>query len=449
VLAALLAEARERPDDDTPRLVLADWLQDQPSEVDRARGEFVRTQCEIVRIASQDPWCAEQMNHVWPLHGRASEFILFNELHRLGAEVPLLARLLSRQEELQRRYEDVWLGVLRPHLRVHRFWRGLPQVQMNGAEFRSARLDPLAVSEEACWLQALQLRNLDIQRADPVFGCPLLGHLHELNVSSLFLGWERQLARLTDSPHLGELTALDLSGASLGTPGVRAVACAKGLPRLTRLNLSNNGLSPRCAGLLARSEKLAGLTWLNLSYNRLADAGASQISDSPHLAGLKVLNLGDTALGRQGLADLTRPGSLPRLRMLGLAGNALDPALLELLLRWPGLDRLTALDLSRNPLGDTGVAALADSPRIANLTALELGDCGIGSEGAEALADSPHLAGLRALNLQQNPIGVSGARALADSPHLASLALLQVNPGDVSAAGLALLRERFGARAIL
>jgi uncharacterized protein (TIGR02996 family) len=41
---ALLAEARERPEDDTPRLVLADWLEEHG---DPGRAEFLRLQCRL------------------------------------------------------------------------------------------------------------------------------------------------------------------------------------------------------------------------------------------------------------------------------------------------------------------------------------------------------------------------------------------------------------------
>src|SRR5215471_15158597 len=47
---ALLAAVWEYPHEDTPRLVYADWLQEngQPE-----RAEFIRVQCEMWRI---DPW---------------------------------------------------------------------------------------------------------------------------------------------------------------------------------------------------------------------------------------------------------------------------------------------------------------------------------------------------------------------------------------------------------
>src|SRR4051812_916255 len=41
------AAIRANPDDDTPRLVYADWLQENG---DPARAEFIRLQCEIARL---------------------------------------------------------------------------------------------------------------------------------------------------------------------------------------------------------------------------------------------------------------------------------------------------------------------------------------------------------------------------------------------------------------
>src|SRR4051812_17110474 len=48
---ALFEAIRESPDDDAPRLIYADWLDDQ-GESDRA--EFVRVQCEQSRLDPGD-----------------------------------------------------------------------------------------------------------------------------------------------------------------------------------------------------------------------------------------------------------------------------------------------------------------------------------------------------------------------------------------------------------
>src|SRR5438105_14664572 len=44
-----LEDVREHPDDDTPRLILADWLDDYGDEADQARACLIRTQCELAR----------------------------------------------------------------------------------------------------------------------------------------------------------------------------------------------------------------------------------------------------------------------------------------------------------------------------------------------------------------------------------------------------------------
>jgi uncharacterized protein (TIGR02996 family) len=49
---ALLAAIWRHPNEDTPRLMYADWLQEngQPG-----RAEFIRAQCELATLAEDDP----------------------------------------------------------------------------------------------------------------------------------------------------------------------------------------------------------------------------------------------------------------------------------------------------------------------------------------------------------------------------------------------------------
>lgn len=53
--AALVAAIGANPDDDTPRLVCADWFQEQGGEANTARAEFIRTQVERARLPQTDP----------------------------------------------------------------------------------------------------------------------------------------------------------------------------------------------------------------------------------------------------------------------------------------------------------------------------------------------------------------------------------------------------------
>ena len=53
---AILQDIIEQPDDDTPRLVYADWLDEYGDSADRDRAEFIRTQIALAREPAQDPW---------------------------------------------------------------------------------------------------------------------------------------------------------------------------------------------------------------------------------------------------------------------------------------------------------------------------------------------------------------------------------------------------------
>src|SRR5437763_15011358 len=48
--AAFLSAIREQPDDDGPRLVYADWLDDRGDP----RGEFIRVQCDLAKFDPAD-----------------------------------------------------------------------------------------------------------------------------------------------------------------------------------------------------------------------------------------------------------------------------------------------------------------------------------------------------------------------------------------------------------
>src|SRR5262249_15508960 len=54
-LLALLQAVKQQPDDDSPRLVLADWLEEYGDEADRARAEFVRLHCAWSQLDWRDP----------------------------------------------------------------------------------------------------------------------------------------------------------------------------------------------------------------------------------------------------------------------------------------------------------------------------------------------------------------------------------------------------------
>ena len=63
-----LDEARDRPDDDVPRLVLADWLDDHGDDTDRARAEHLRIQCRLARPGQTEPGLAARERQLEARH---------------------------------------------------------------------------------------------------------------------------------------------------------------------------------------------------------------------------------------------------------------------------------------------------------------------------------------------------------------------------------------------
>src|SRR5436305_11539316 len=53
--AAFLNDICAHPDDVSPRLVYADWLDEHGGPDAAARAEFIRTQVELARLTEQDP----------------------------------------------------------------------------------------------------------------------------------------------------------------------------------------------------------------------------------------------------------------------------------------------------------------------------------------------------------------------------------------------------------
>jgi uncharacterized protein (TIGR02996 family) len=380
--AAFLKDVIERPDDDAPRLAYADWLMEREGPARRDRGEFIRLQCELDRLADDDPRR--------PDLERQARALLIAHGARWLAELPAWAR---EHAFFVRGF------VMRVGVTAREFLKGAP------ALFRRAPItavDLRAASDD----QVLELAAADY-----------LGRLTGLNLNRNMLR-DRSLAPLLSSPRLGPLTALDLGSNQFTLDTVR---------------------------VLASSPRLGGLAELSLSTHRLGPEGAVVLFGSGRMGPLKHLNLGHNGLGAEAGRAIAGCAALSGLTTLSLygVGNRPGPEGVRALAESPYLARLTKLDPGCD-IGDEGARALAESPFWRGLKFLHLNACAIGPEGARALAASPVLDSVEHLNLAVNPIGADGARALAESPHLGQVTWLDVSASGLAAADLDRLRRRFG-----
>lgn len=178
---ALLRAICDNPDDDTPRLVFADWLQENGEE-DRA--EFIRVQCEVARIATDDD--------------------------RLDG-------LIRRECELQKQFGKRWLSELPVPDKEHINWVEAPD-WLDGETFDRGFACLLRVKTTGTLAKyanvlfsATPVRRLmiwHIMKADKLAKIPQLRHLHTFRARIV----SRQAADdLLDCPHLDPVPDVRLS----------------------------------------------------------------------------------------------------------------------------------------------------------------------------------------------------------------------------------------------
>ncbi len=399
-LQAILAA----PEEDAPRLVYADWLEEHgATAAERARAEFIRAQCELARLDPDDD------------------------------RRPALA---AREVELLRPHATAWRAGLPPWARKATcyFRRGFVEdvaatvihfaraggslrhtTPLRGILIRKGRLDlnrlltcphvlPLRLLE---FLNGYDLRHVrDQLRA--LLGSPQLANLRALNLDEAGIGTEgaKVLAR---SRHLAGLEELSLADNSLVGADASALARSPHLRRLRVLRLPGNHINARGAAALAR---LQGLTLLDLNENPLGDRGAEAIASAPALSSVVSLDLSYAGVGRAGLEALVASPHLTGLRHLALGYNDLGDEDAARLISSPLFRRLTRLDLSGNHLEDQTAEALAEASGAGRLRVLFLGAARVGDRGARALAAARGLRRLHRLWLGSNTFGgVYGGRA--------------------------------------
>jgi uncharacterized protein (TIGR02996 family) len=434
---AFLRDSKAHPDDDTPRLVLADWLEERGDP----RGEFVRTQCLGARLPEDDPRCPA---------------------------------LLARQRELLNAHRETWLRPLPGSHHLAEFHRGLVRLVLHPDEILGVASPHFAETEEYAWVEGLRAYDVGQQAIDRYLAGPAPEGILALHLAA---GGERvadrafvALARsphlcpltalrltrfyfgaaakaLATSPHLAALAELDLQANRVEAAGARALAASPHLTGLRSLDLGSNDLQDQGARALIAATRLERLTDLGLGSNRLGPKGVAALVAWPLLANLTALRLDGNSVGGDGTRLLAGSPAVRRLARLDLRGNRLSGKSVHALAASPNLTSLTRLDLTYNVAGDRGAAALAAPDGLPRLTYLSLRNNGIGDKGTGALAASPWVARLRTLDLAYNPVGPARARALAESPYLDGLWLLDLTgPMNIGPAARRALQKRFGPR---
>jgi uncharacterized protein (TIGR02996 family) len=81
VESSFLEDILDNPDDDTPRLIYADWLSDRAEPGDDARAELIRALCQIASLDANDPAVSRHRLRVHHLLGQHERNWLPADLH--------------------------------------------------------------------------------------------------------------------------------------------------------------------------------------------------------------------------------------------------------------------------------------------------------------------------------------------------------------------------------
>jgi uncharacterized protein (TIGR02996 family) len=463
MLAAFLADIKARPFDPTPRLILADWI-DENGATDADHGRAA-----LLRLSTQDLHCTAAFNsplseQTRTLFGDHSPAWLGTVTNAPGIQVYLRAGLLEieatvsgwNSRDLRKFAESpgwLWVDGLTIKGNDQRFGRVWERPWLQtitrlcltcGAQFLRPHWQTIFDSPHLSSVRALNLRGGQLEGEGDVArlaAWPVLAQVDSLNLNKTPLD-TASIAALTASPYLAALRTLSLYGCGIGEEGARHLFRCPGLAGVEDLSLDFNNIAGAALAELASAPMAASLRRLTLASNALGDVGLQALATAP-LPALRTLDIGfgqfegpgaialafapwcchleslnasGNALGRGGPALLLAP--LENLHTLALGQTQLNADAADALRRTPHLRRLHSLYVANNPeLGDRIVAALIGHPNLPEPAHLGLSRCNLSDVSALALASWPHLAALTFLDLTSNRLTDPGMRALVDSPH--------------------------------
>jgi uncharacterized protein (TIGR02996 family) len=436
---AFLKRILAYPDDDAPRLIFADWLEDQAAahqarsrtaispalEWTPERGRFIRIQIALARLREE---AAREV-----------------ELTGLSKRDNALNNLIQEEQELESKYHAEWIVPFQGLATGAMFRRGfVEQVNVVAKDLIHHAPELFAASP------LRHIRLIDVGDSLPgVFNCQLLTRLAALTIHGSHVGLP--LARVVArADYLAGLKTLNLTSNDFDDESVQHLAASPVVANLEELDLSKNDLGETSAQAMAASPQLRNLRTLELRNNKLGPVGAEAIAGSERLANLKYLGLSTNEIGIARLQTLSRSQGFFRVPLLDLSSNKLEAAGLQVILNRnpgptdPSANRLRDLNLSGNlTLGDDGMRVLAVCRHLENLKVLRLVNCGIGDEGVRVLAASPHLDNVVALDLSNNPLSDTGFRVFLDPPHFRKLKRLILASIGVSQWVREKLNERY------
>jgi uncharacterized protein (TIGR02996 family) len=372
-----LADVVENPGDDTPRLVFADWCEDN-GQSDRA--EFIRVQLELARLPKWD-----------------------------GARV----RLRAREQALLAAHGAAWRAALPAFDGMQ--WGGFRR-----GFVAEALLSSFAALRDEAWRRAAPVEAVSVKwpKKGETDGLGILAGLRELRLAGQMVA-HADAERLAACPLLTTLTVLDVTRCATGLTGLRHLVTSPHLVRLQALRAADNSLGDGIGAVLGAAPGLAALEELDLSES--GDAGYD----------------GEDVFTAAGMAELGAWPGMARVRRLDLSGHDCRHNQLLALLRSPHAAGLKELTLNNNHNYDGWGRLLAEAAEGMELDVLDVSGNAYRHD-AGVFADNPRLASLKVLSVSHfhNPDDAEDVLDLASGRFMASLRALHLDGGEGAPDGL-------------
>jgi len=408
---ALYQAVLASPADDLPRLVFADWLEEQ-GEGDYAA--FIRVQCELARVPEYDvAWAKARLD--------GDRWIRGVPFRHLLPELPT-GLLWAANRPFRRGFPAVLRCSNPMHIVTH-----------VDSLFRMAPIDSLIVS----YLDPGSNDSLLELFTDPHFA-----RINTIRLVNTEFN-EYLISAMDHSPYTSNLRHLSFDLGSIRALGLRDLVRSTLFPQVQSLHFRGDRDLPMTLGIgeiveMLRRANSSGLETLEVEIDEgwlpMAELAHSPVGESlkelwigghPPLVDFAVAFADPDAftnlrgvfweLHGHPIRDVVLPmPGVPRWQALSLHGLKLDTPVHEFILgAAEGLAHLRYLDLAEMPIGDTGAVMLAASSHLMNLHELRLTNCDIRS-GALAFANSPYTKNLARLDLRGNILSTTVNMALRD-----------------------------------
>jgi uncharacterized protein (TIGR02996 family) len=390
-LEALRLAVLAAPDDDLPRLVYADCLEENG---DPDRAAFIRAQIELAKQPEYEPFAVycntRKREWVWnepsfatkraPNSGENKPYPELNYRRGFGWRMGLTGP--QQWWMVSQAMRDHPIGALNLGTGTLDQWHDfatcdwLPRIQSlwfvgissPNEALRVLRRSPLVSGVRELRLEHTNLPSLPVI-LEELFAAPLGRQLTALSMRLGYGSADEWVEALADSGNCN-VTDYDLERMGFGPASMRLFVDAGLAGRANVLRLVGNPVMASGVEILATA--IDRLRILDLRETHLDEGAADTLAHSGRFASVRKLELDGNHLGASAIKAISRSPHLAGLRSLGLALTRCDNAAVRYLTRGTFWPNLVELDLTGNPISDAGARHLMTAQPAPDLTSLRL-----------------------------------------------------------------------------